>query len=497
MYPLRLLHDYDVIYEVPSVLNNHDVPGEWGLQVARLEESTDDWQIYRCHSAQTADNDVEIKVYRNKCVTDGENLRLAYVHRVRYDEESPLITDEQCVVFEIISGDYESAINPYPEQSRNEQGLVCSKESGIVIAPDGEFTGDTSSAGSSCNESTRFYEAYDEDTCEAYIYDCTTCKSYYELSGDKVKNFLNPSGGILAVGGNAAVDASVPASDNSASMPKGFASVAGMQGLKQQLEREVLFPLRNKELMLRYRVHPLNGMLLYGPPGCGKSYIAQKFAEESGMSFEMVSSGSLSGKYAHETANAVKNMFARAAIKAPCVLCIDEIDALCPNRIDNPSEGDVDWNESVNEFLTQMNNCSQKGIFVIGTTNNPTSIDSALLRTGRMDKLVYVPLPDEECRRAMLELHLKDRPQDEGIDLTLLAKLTKGMSASDIEHLVNAVALEAAFSQENITYKMLSDQARTQRRSVSDADVKRIKHPAISIASANPRPMIGFTACHS
>lgn len=248
---------------------------------------------------------------------------------------------------------------------------------------------------------------------------------------------------------------------------KGFAAVAGMEELKEQLRNEVLWPLKNKELMEKYRLHALNGMLLYGPPGCGKTYIAQRFAEESGMNFKFFSAGSLGSFYIHQTASNVKDMFEDAKKQAPCILCIDEIDSLLPDRSQVGVEGGCsDLVESVNEFLSRMNNCSKDGIFVIGSTNNPLALDAAVLRTGRMDKVIYVGLPDEESRKALIEYNLKGRPQEEGIDVGELAKIADGMNASDIEFMVNFVATQAAMNQVLITFEKLAEQAKTQRRSV-------------------------------
>lgn len=125
-----------------------------------------------------------------------------------------------------------------------------------------------------------------------------------------------------------------------------------------------------------------------------------------------------------------------------------------------------DYNESVDEFLSQINNCHKYGVFVIGTTNNPLAIDAALLRTGRMDNIVYVPMPDEASRRAMLVHYMKGRPQTENIDYDVLAKLTDGMNCSDIESMVNIVALRSARVYQPINHEALSEQAKNQRRSV-------------------------------
>lgn len=249
---------------------------------------------------------------------------------------------------------------------------------------------------------------------------------------------------------------------------KGFATVVGMEEIKQQLRDEVLWPLQHKELVERYRLHPLNGMLLYGPPGCGKTYIAQKFAEEAGMDSKVVTAGGITGCYIHQTAENIKEMFDNARAQAPFILCIEEIDALVPDRSKVGFEhGTVDLQESINEFLAQMNNCGKDGVFVIGTTNNQAALDKALLRTGRMDKIIYVGMPDEDTRKTLIDYYLQERPQEDAIDTAELARQTKGMNASDIEFLVNSVAMKAARTEALITFEMLSEQAKTQRRSVS------------------------------
>lgn len=247
---------------------------------------------------------------------------------------------------------------------------------------------------------------------------------------------------------------------------KGFAGVVGMQALKDQLKEEVLFPMKNKEHCSKYMIHPSNGMLLYDPPGCGKTFIALKFAEESKMNFKFIRASDVGSQFIHNTAVRIRDMFENAKQKAPCILCIDEIDAICPVRSTSTMASSHDYNESTDEFLSHLSNCHEHGIFVIGTTNNPLAIDPALLRTGRMDNVVYVPLPDEESRRALLMSYMEGRPQEENIDYDLLAKLTKGMNCSDIEAMVNTVSIRAALKFAKISSEALAEQAKTQRRSV-------------------------------
>ena len=232
----------------------------------------------------------------------------------------------------------------------------------------------------------------------------------------------------------------------------GFADIAGMAELKSYLEQRVLFVLRNKAQAEKYRVTIPNGMLLYGPPGCGKTFISEKFAEESKFNFVLVKSSDLASSFVHGGQEKIGKLFKIAAKHAPIVICFDEFDALVPDRSSRAAEYS---SGEVNEFLTQLNNCSKRGIFVIGTTNRPDKIDPAVLRTGRMDKQVYVPLPDVEARKEMFLIHLKDRPCSEDIDAQRLAELTEGFIASDIAYVVNDAAMVSAYTDRLISQQTL------------------------------------------
>lgn len=227
---------------------------------------------------------------------------------------------------------------------------------------------------------------------------------------------------------------------------KGFVDIAGMSELKDSLNKQVVFVIKNKEVADEYKITPPNGMLLYGPPGCGKTFFAEKFAEETGFSYLLVKSSDLASSYVHGSQEKIRQLFDQAEKNSPIVVCFDEFDALVPDR---------SWNnvssEEVNEFLSQMNNCSKRGIFIVATSNRPDKIDPAVLRTGRIDKMVYVPLPDFEARKEMFAIHLKGRPQEDSIDLDELARKTEGYIASDIAYIVNDSAMVAAFTRTKIT----------------------------------------------
>ena len=273
---------------------------------------------------------------------------------------------------------------------------------------------------------------------------------------------------------------------------RGFAGVAGLDDVKSLLSDEVMYVLNNPDKARRYRLRAPNGMLFYGPPGCGKSYFAEKFAQESQFNFVMVKASDLGSIYIHGTQGKIKELFDQAAEDSPTVLCFDELDGMVPDRSKVTNEGAAG---EVNEFLTQLNNCSERGIFVIGTTNRPNLIDPAVLRSGRMDHLIYIPLPDMEARKELFRIHLSDRPLAEDVDLELLAGKTEGYVASDIELIVNKTALAAAKMDEPIGQQLLEKTIPTVRKSVSDSEkaaYETMRQQMESKPKAEERRRIGF-----
>ena len=248
---------------------------------------------------------------------------------------------------------------------------------------------------------------------------------------------------------------------------RGFAAVAGLDDVKELLADEVMYVLKNPLKAKQYRLKIPNGMLLYGPPGCGKTFIAERFAQESGLNFMMVKASDLGSIYIHGTQGKISELFTEAGKKSPTVICFDEMDAMVPDRSKINSDGDAG---EVNEFLTQLNNCAKKGIFVIGTTNRPNMIDPAVLRSGRMDHLIYIPMPDLEARKELFRLYLADRPVSDDIEVDSLAVASDGFVASDIGLIVNKTALMAAKKDEPISQKMIMEMISITRKSVSEKD---------------------------
>ena len=232
----------------------------------------------------------------------------------------------------------------------------------------------------------------------------------------------------------------------------GFADVAGMEELKKLLNESVLYVLRDQERAKRYNLTIPNGMLLYGPPGCGKTFIAERFAEEAGYNYRFVKSSDLASTYIHGTQEKIGLLFDEARAKAPTVLCFDEFDAFASNRQEHHN---ANLSGEVNELLSQLNNCGHDNVFVIATTNQPDLIDTSLLRMGRIDHIVYVPMPDAAAREGMFKIHLNNRPCTTDIDYPRLAALTEGYIASEIAYVCNQAALKASRTNSDIGQHLL------------------------------------------
>jgi SpoVK/Ycf46/Vps4 family AAA+-type ATPase len=213
--------------------------------------------------------------------------------------------------------------------------------------------------------------------------------------------------------------------------------VAGMRDLKAMLERDVVLPLQEPEIYARYRLGLPNGILLYGPPGCGKTFIARKLAEVAGFNFMEVTPGDIASIYVHGTQGKVAELFAEARKQAPCMIFFDELDAMVPNRGGN--NVGHHYASEVNEFLVQLNQAGDNRVLVIGATNLPDRIDPAVRRPGRLDKKFFVGPPDYEARVELLRLYLANRPQ-ETIDWHNCAGELENYTSAEIEFIVNEAA---------------------------------------------------------
>ena len=248
----------------------------------------------------------------------------------------------------------------------------------------------------------------------------------------------------------------------------GFADIGGMDELKNILQSKVIDVLKRPEHYKKYDVTIPNGMLLYGYPGCGKSFVAEKFCEEAGFNFYLVKGSDVTSTYKSGGEQKIAQLFKDAEDNAPTVICFDEIDGIVPKR----SGRDPHKDSEVNEYLSQTNKCSERGIFVIGTTNKPDLIDLAMLRTGRLEIHVQVPQPDNIARKKIFELYLKNRYTDDNIDFEMLASSAKGYVASDIEYIINNASHTAAVKEVPISMDLILDLMKEFKPSLNEEQRK-------------------------
>ena len=272
----------------------------------------------------------------------------------------------------------------------------------------------------------------------------------------------------------------------------GFAAIAGMEELKQQMREEVIDPLHNPEEYQRYGITIPNGMLLYGPPGCGKTFFAKNFSEEVGFNFMQVTPATLKSKWINATQENIAAMFKEAEENAPTIIFIDELDDLLKDRALADDKG----MSGINEFLAQMDRTGEKGIFIIGATNKPDVLDPAVLRAGRIEKKYYIGVPDKTAREALFKLYLEKRPYDFGIDYSILADMTHNYVSADIELIVTNAARVALKAHSKITMAILKQAIGKVKQSITDKELQRYDHIRAIMNGETPnnpnRPKIGF-----
>ncbi|KAL9650135.1 hypothetical protein ABK040_011305 [Willaertia magna] len=215
--------------------------------------------------------------------------------------------------------------------------------------------------------------------------------------------------------------------------------IGALDEIREELRMSIMEPIKNPEKFTKLGLNAPLGVLLYGPPGCGKTLLAKAIANDSRANFISIKGPELLNKFVGESERAVRQVFARASASAPCVVFFDELDALCPKRDSDSSSQSSE--RVVNQLLTEMDGLeSRKNVFVIAATNRPDMIDPAMLRPGRLDKLLYVKLPNEKERFLILKTLIRNTPITKDINLNEIAKKAIDFSGADMAALVREAA---------------------------------------------------------
>lgn len=250
-----------------------------------------------------------------------------------------------------------------------------------------------------------------------------------------------------------------------------FANVAGMDEIKEAIRTDIIYPFQHPEMYAKYNKQAGGGILMFGPPGCGKTYIARAAAGEINAEFVSASIHELLSSYAGEGERSLHYIFETAREKAPAVMFFDEIDAIGGDRSGLNSV----VRPLVNQLLTEMDGIddNNKDLLIIGATNLPWEVDSALRRPGRFDKILFVPPPDKPARARLFELNMSGKPHED-LEYDALASMTKQYSAADIVHICNEASEETfklairSGNEEKITQELLVSVAEKSRSSIKE-----------------------------
>lgn len=217
--------------------------------------------------------------------------------------------------------------------------------------------------------------------------------------------------------------------------------IGGLDGIKQELKETVEYPVLHPEQYAKFGLSPSKGVLFFGPPGTGKTLLAKAVATEVSANFISVKGPELLSMWYGESESNIRDIFDKARAAAPTVVFLDELDSIAKARGGSNGDAGGASDRVVNQLLTEMDGMNaKKNVFIIGATNRPDQIDPAILRPGRLDQLIYVPLPDEEARLSIMKAQLRKTPLEPGLDLRAISKLTSGFSGADLSYIVQRAA---------------------------------------------------------
>jgi transitional endoplasmic reticulum ATPase len=274
-----------------------------------------------------------------------------------------------------------------------------------------------------------------------------------------------------------------------------WSDIGGLDEVKQHLKEAVEWPMKQPEIFKRLNIKPPKGVLLYGPPGCGKTLLARAVATESEANFISIKGPEVFSKWVGESEKAIREVFRKARMAAPAVIFFDEMDSLTPQRGSGGSDSGVS-ERVISQLLTEMDGIlTLQDIVVVAATNRPNLIDPAVLRPGRFDRLIYVPEPDEKSRLQILKLYTTGMPLNKDVDLTQVAVQTKYYSGADLENICREAAMHALrrdIAASEVTMKDFQDALKEVGPSVSPdmekwykgfmQQVRQVQKPSTPIA---------------
>jgi len=220
-----------------------------------------------------------------------------------------------------------------------------------------------------------------------------------------------------------------------------WADIGGLEKVKAEIRETIQYPLEYPEQFEKFGMSPSKGILFYGPPGCGKTLLAKAVANECQANFISIKGPELLTMWFGESEANVREVFDKARQSAPCVLFFDELDSIAKARGGGGGDAGGAGDRVINQILTEMDGVgSKKQVYIVGATNRPDILDPAITRPGRLDQLIYIPLPDEPSRVAIINAVLRKSPVDPSVDRNYIAKLTNGFSGADLTEICNRSA---------------------------------------------------------
>ncbi|KAL6759907.1 cell division cycle protein 48 [Haematococcus lacustris] len=249
--------------------------------------------------------------------------------------------------------------------------------------------------------------------------------------------------------------------------------IGGLEGVKRELQELIQYPVEHPEKFEKFGMSPSKGVLFYGPPGCGKTLLAKAIANECQANFISVKGPELLTMWFGESEANVREIFDKARGSAPCVLFFDELDSIAVQRGSSAGDAGGAADRVLNQLLTEMDGMnSKKTVFIIGATNRPDIIDPALLRPGRLDQLIYIPLPDEGSRKQIFKSCLRKSPVAPDVDFDLLVRFTHGFSGADMTEICQRACKSAI--RENIERDIERERRRAENPDLMEDDVDEV-----------------------